>query len=107
MPAYETTRARACSPTARPVARGHRRRWPALLGVAAVAVGLLASPVLARDVTLEQAAQAPSRSPALLARDAARHPVEELRFLGVTPRSSVVEIWPGGGYWTDTLGWVG
>jgi predicted methyltransferase len=61
------------------------------------------SPALASDLTLEQAARAPNRSPGFVARDAARHPVEELRFFGVTPTSNVVEIWPGGGYWTEIL----
>lgn len=55
------------------------------------------------EPTLEQAAHALNRTPDFVARDPARHPVEELRFFGVTPRSNVVEIWPGGGYWTEIL----
>lgn len=43
------------------------------------------------------------RSPSFVARDPARQPVAVLRFLGVTPRSRVVEIWPGNGYWTQIL----
>jgi predicted methyltransferase len=39
-----------------------------------------------------------------VARDPARHPVEELTFFGVKPGMTVVEVWPGGGYWTDILG---
>jgi predicted methyltransferase len=42
--------------------------------------------------------------PAHVARDSARHPVEELTFFGITPTMTVVELWPGGGYWTDILG---
>ncbi len=53
--------------------------------------------------TLRAAVASPSRSPAFVARDAARHPLEELAFFGVQPTSSVVEIWPGGGYWTEIL----
>jgi predicted methyltransferase len=45
----------------------------------------------------------PARTPKFVARDAARHPGEELTFFGVKPSSSVVEIWPGGGYWTQIL----
>ena len=52
---------------------------------------------------LQHAVQAPTRDPAMVARDAARHPAQELAFFGVTPRSTVVEIWPGGGYWTQIL----
>jgi predicted methyltransferase len=37
------------------------------------------------------------------ARDAARHPVETLDFWGIRPGMTVVEIRPGGGYWTDIL----
>ncbi len=61
------------------------------------------APSRGAELTLEQAAHAPNRSPDLVARDPARHPVEELRFFGVTQHSSVVEIWPGSGYWTEIL----
>jgi predicted methyltransferase len=41
------------------------------------------------------------------ARDAARHPAETLEFLGVDPTGTVVEIWPGGGWYADILApWV-
>lgn len=53
--------------------------------------------------TLAEAVASPLRSPALVARDPARHPQQELAFFGVTPTSHVVEIWPGGGYWTEIL----
>lgn len=53
---------------------------------------------------LRRAIDAPGRDPAQVARDGARHPYEVLRFLGVKPTSSVVEIWPGRkGYWTPIL----
>ena len=50
------------------------------------------------------AVASPARSPAAVARDPARHPVEELTFFGLAPTMTVVELWPGGGYWTDILG---
>lgn len=37
------------------------------------------------------------------ARDQYRHPAETLRFFGVEPDMTVVEIWPGGGWYTDIL----
>lgn len=37
------------------------------------------------------------------ARDAARHPMETLRFFGLQPRMTVVEFWPGSGWWTEIL----
>jgi predicted methyltransferase len=52
---------------------------------------------------LSQAAASPSRTPANVARDAYRHPVETLDFFGVKPSDTVVEIWPGGGWYTEIL----
>ena len=57
----------------------------------------------ARTATLEQAVANPERTPANLARDRYRHPVETLRFFGVEPDDTVVEIWPGGGWYTEIL----
>jgi predicted methyltransferase len=56
------------------------------------------------DPALAAAVASPARSPAAVARDSVRHPVEELTFFGIKPTMSVVELWPGGGYWTDILG---
>ncbi|MDP6437420.1 MAG: methyltransferase [Gammaproteobacteria bacterium] len=37
------------------------------------------------------------------ARDKYRHPGETLEFFGIQPDSSVIEIWPGGGWYTEIL----
>ena len=37
------------------------------------------------------------------ARDQYRHPKETLEFFGVTPDMNVVEIWPGGGWYTQVI----
>lgn len=37
-------------------------------------------------------------------RDAARHPMETLAFFGLKPSDTVVEIWPGGGWYTSVIG---
>src|SRR6202035_885970 len=58
----------------------------------------------AADPALAAAVASPARPAASVARDKARHPVEELTFFGITPKMNVVELWPGGGYWTDILG---
>lgn len=64
----------------------------------------LASPGLAlADDALHQAVSASWRTPAFTQRDTARHPEKELRLFGITPHSTVVEIWPGSGYWTEIL----
>jgi len=55
------------------------------------------------DAALAAAIASPSRTPAFVARDPARHPAEELGFFGLTPNLHVVELWPGGGYWTEIL----
>ncbi len=37
------------------------------------------------------------------ARDGARHPVETLAFFGIAPDHTVVEMWPGGGWYSQIL----
>jgi len=85
-----------------------------LLGVLAVAlVSICASapgraavmPTSANvDPALAAAIASPARTPAMAARDAGRHPGLELTFFGLKPAMSVVELWPGTGYWTEILG---
>ena len=43
------------------------------------------------------------RSAAHRARDVYRHPQQTLAFMGVTPSLDVVELWPGGGWYTEVL----
>lgn len=69
------------------------------IAVASVAAG---EPATQRH-TLERAAAAATRTPANVARDKYRHPVETLSFFGVKPGQTVVEIWPGGGWYTEIL----
>ncbi len=69
-----------------------------------IAASLAASgAALAVAPGLDRAIHAPTRTAKMIARDGARHPAAELAFFGITPRSTVVEIWPGGGYWTQIL----
>src|SRR5579872_7370795 len=56
------------------------------------------------DPALVKSVKDSARTPELVARDPARHPAEELTFFGLTPKMTVVEVWPGGGYWTEILG---
>ena len=55
------------------------------------------------DADLRQFIASPERTPANVARDAARHPLEELTFFGVRPDATVVEVWPGRLYWSEIL----
>ena len=57
----------------------------------------------ARQAALAAAIAGPNRTEANRARDIYRHPYETLAFFGVEPDDSVVEIWPGGGWYTEIL----
>ena len=52
---------------------------------------------------IQDAVAATTRTPANVARDQYRHPLETLSFFGVKPSDTVVEIWPGGGWYTEIL----
>ncbi len=52
---------------------------------------------------LRAAVADPARPAADRARDGARHPVESLSFWGLRPGETVVDLQPGGGYWTAIL----
>ena len=75
------------------------------LGTAAVLTSACATlaPAAADQNALRAATAAPTRTAANVARDAHRHPVETLSFFGVKPSDTVVEIWPGGGWYTEIL----
>ena len=57
----------------------------------------------ARNMTLQDAVAGDWRPAADKARDAWRHPVETLEFWGLKPGQTVVEFWPGAGWYTDIL----
>jgi len=53
--------------------------------------------------TLKAILAASHRAEADRVRDQYRHPAETLTWLGVQPHLTVVEIWPGRGWYTDIL----
>jgi predicted methyltransferase len=55
------------------------------------------------EIALAAAIAAPTRSAENVARDQYRKPSETLAFFGVKPTHTVVEIWPGGGWYTEIL----
>jgi len=57
----------------------------------------------ATDDPLAAALAAPTRKPENVNRDGYRHPRETLTFFGVRPGLNVVELWPGGGWYTEVL----
>jgi len=50
-----------------------------------------------------EAVSSATRTPKNVERDRFRHPAETLTFFGVTPEKTVVEIWPGPGWYTEIL----
>src|SRR6202042_3683791 len=79
-------------------------RFRSSIVFAAIAAMAYVSSAAAADAALTAAVASPARPAAAVARDKSRHPVEELTFFGISPKMNVVELWPGGGYWTDILG---
>lgn len=79
--------------------------------ISAVALSTLmagaAVPALAQDAkpttAIMAAVDAPTRTPANRARDAQRRPAETLAFFGLRPGMTVVEVAPGGGWYTEIL----
>ena len=90
---------------------------PVMFRPAAVFALLLASvaasvaacrPALAADegqarARLEAVIAGDHRTPRYAARDKYRRPLKTLMFFGLRPQMTVVEIWPGGGWYTEIL----
>ncbi len=76
--------------------------------LAGVALGVLANAGFAagnaKDVqAIESAVAGNWRSADAKGRDAFRHPVDALEFWGLKPGATILEIQPGGGWWTEIL----
>jgi predicted methyltransferase len=70
---------------------------------AAFSLTVLAASDSSVDTALHQATAGSWRSDAHKARDQYRHPVETLEFFGLQPDMTVVELAPGGGWYTEIL----
>jgi predicted methyltransferase len=86
----------------------HARRACAIAAAALIstvghAQGSAAAGAAAPDPVLVQVVQGEWRSAADKARDQYRHPVEALTFWGLKPGMTILEIQPGGGWWTNIL----
>ncbi|HET7610161.1 MAG TPA: hypothetical protein VFK29_00095 [Rhodanobacteraceae bacterium] len=84
------------------------RRKLGLFGCAALLAGsaFAAGPIAASGDThamLQEAVAGSWRSPANKARDQYRHPVATLEFFGIEPDMTVIELSPGGGWYTEIL----
>jgi len=80
-----------------------RRAW--LIGAAALAGcrGRPDAPKTKPPKTIAEAVAGPWRSAADRARDRWRHPADSLAFWGLKPGATVVEFWPGAGWYADIL----
>jgi predicted methyltransferase len=76
-------------------------RMKFILLSALLAFNLIA--VARADDDLKKALASPTRSAENIARDSARHPYETLQFFGIKPTMTVVELAPGGGWYTEIL----
>lgn len=75
----------------------------ALLALATAALAACATLSPTAGPTLEAAVAAEHRTPAFRERDRYRHPKETLEFFGLKPDQTVVEVWPGAGWYTEIL----
>jgi predicted methyltransferase len=69
------------------------------------AAAAAAQPSTPREIQreLEAAINGPQRSPANVLRDKYRHPEKTLEFFGIRPDMRVIEVLPGGGWYTEML----
>jgi predicted methyltransferase len=86
-----------------PLATLSRRRAVVLLASAAAPLHSPLRAQTATDDALAAAVNGAHRTPAYRARDAARHPLETLRFAGLMPEHTAIELAPGGGWYTEIL----
>ena len=107
MTSLVSTVSRAPSPAHRPPARSHAL-LPRVAAYAALICGAVGSCALASTPSavhqaLEAAAHGSWRTRAFVKRDKFRHPVRTLEFFGIRPGMRVVEVLPGGGWYTEIL----
>jgi predicted methyltransferase len=75
----------------------------AILALIAAPAGMSRTLPNADQAALSQAVAGAHRVATNVVRDKYRHPKETLLFFGVKPTDRVVEIWPGGGWYTEIL----
>lgn len=81
---------------------GMRYPFP-VIGCALILLASCGAPEQAAGPDLAAVVAGEHRSAENRARDAWRHPVETLEFFGIEPDMTVVEVWPGGAWYTEIL----
>jgi predicted methyltransferase len=75
---------------------------PGLVALWGLSAGAMAEPASMAE-RLHDATLGDQRSDENMARDMYRHPWDTLEFLGMQPTMTVIEIWPGSGWYTEIL----
>jgi predicted methyltransferase len=75
----------------------------ALGALSLVSTATLAANEKKADASIDQAVSGAWRTADAKARDAQRHPAAALAFWGLKPGMTILEIQPGGGWWTEIL----
>jgi predicted methyltransferase len=75
----------------------------ALAALAALASASFAASDKKSVQAIEQSVAGDWRKPESKARDSERHPVDALEFWGLKPGMTILEVQPGGGWWTEIL----
>lgn len=73
------------------------------IGYIVSTAALLTAPALSHGSELEQAIAGQHRTQAWAQRDQYRHPLQTLTLFDVQADHTVVEVWPGGGWYTEIL----
>lgn len=71
--------------------------------IAVAALVFSAPAAFADDARLQAAIEGKHRTEAYAARDAYRHPMQTLKLFDIQPGHTVMEVWPGGGWYTEIL----
>lgn len=75
----------------------------ALLLAMSALISPVASAQASQNDALRAAIDGEHRTASFRARDDARNPYQTLEFFGITPDMTVVELWPGGGWYSEIL----
>ena len=79
------------------------RSWLLAASIALCAAPVIPAPAGAADAPIQQAIDGSWRSAANRARDRYRHPLQTLELFGLRPDMTVIELDPGGGWYTEIL----
>lgn len=72
--------------------------------IASMLITGLCSGIVHADDGLDKAIKSEFRQAKNASRDIYRHPAETLTFFGISPNQTVVELWPGNGWYSEILG---